>query len=69
MTDSKTEYDKLFIGGKWTEPSTDEVIEVRCPATGEYVGKCATARADARARSSMYSYVRLSIDRCTATYV
>ncbi|MFZ0903306.1 MAG: aldehyde dehydrogenase, partial [Mycobacterium sp.] len=26
MADSlTTEYDKLFIGGKWTEPSTDEV--------------------------------------------
>ena len=24
----KTEYDKLFIGGKWVEPSTSEVIEV-----------------------------------------
>ncbi|HEX5402508.1 MAG TPA: aldehyde dehydrogenase [Pseudonocardiaceae bacterium] len=35
----KTEYDKLFIGGKWTAPSTAEVIEVHCPATGEYVGK------------------------------
>ena len=35
----KTEYDKLFIGGKWTEPSTSEVIEVHSPATGEYVGK------------------------------
>ncbi|HEU4361620.1 MAG TPA: aldehyde dehydrogenase, partial [Mycobacterium sp.] len=34
-----TEYDKLFIGGKWTAPATDQVIEVRCPATGEYVGK------------------------------
>jgi aldehyde dehydrogenase (NAD+) len=34
-----TEYDKLFIGGAWTEPSTDQVIEVHCPATGEYVGK------------------------------
>ena len=40
-----TEYDKLFIGGKWTEPSTDEVIEVRCPATGEYVGKVPLAAA------------------------
>lgn len=40
MTDSSiTEYDTLFIGGKWTAPSTDQVIEVRCPATGEYVGK------------------------------
>ncbi|QLL07921.1 aldehyde dehydrogenase [Mycobacterium vicinigordonae] len=40
MTKSDTtEYDKLFIGGKWVEPSTDQVIEVHCPATGEYVGK------------------------------
>ncbi|UVO13917.1 aldehyde dehydrogenase [Mycobacterium sp. SVM_VP21] len=40
MTDSSiTEYDTLFIGGKWTAPSTDQVIEVRSPATGEYVGK------------------------------
>lgn len=34
-----TEYDTLFIGGKWSAPSTDQVIEVRSPATGEYVGK------------------------------
>lgn len=33
MSDSATEYDKLFIGGKWTKPSTSDVIEVRCPAT------------------------------------
>ena len=41
MTQSayKTEYDKLFIGGKWVEPSTSDVIEVHSPATGEYVGK------------------------------
>ncbi|WP_036458026.1 MULTISPECIES: aldehyde dehydrogenase [unclassified Mycobacterium] len=40
MTDSSiTEYDTLFIGGKWTAPSTDQVIEVHNPATGEYVGK------------------------------
>ncbi|MGV0627468.1 aldehyde dehydrogenase [Mycolicibacter minnesotensis] len=40
MTDSSiTEYDTLFIGGKWTAPSTDQVIEVHSPATGEYVGK------------------------------
>jgi aldehyde dehydrogenase (NAD+) len=45
MTDVKTEYDKLFIGGKWTEPSTSEVIEVHCPATGEYVGKVPLAAA------------------------
>ncbi|MGO9549239.1 MAG: aldehyde dehydrogenase, partial [Mycobacterium sp.] len=45
MGDIKTEYDKLFIGGKWTEPSTSEVIEVHCPATGEYVGKVPLAAA------------------------
>jgi len=45
VTDLKTEYDKLFIGGKWTEPSTSEVIEVHCPATGEYVGKVPMAAA------------------------
>ena len=27
----KTEWDKLFIGGKWVEPSTAEVIEVHSP--------------------------------------
>jgi aldehyde dehydrogenase (NAD+) len=41
----KTEYDKLFIGGKWVEPSTDDVIEVHSPATGEYVGKVPLAAA------------------------
>jgi acyl-CoA reductase-like NAD-dependent aldehyde dehydrogenase len=35
----KTEYDKLFIGGKWVEPSTTEIIEVFSPATGEKVGQ------------------------------
>jgi aldehyde dehydrogenase (NAD+) len=41
----KTEYDKLFIGGVWTEPTTTEVIEVHSPATGEYVGKVPMAAA------------------------
>src|ERR1700731_1094546 len=45
MTDVKTEYDKLFLGGRWTEPSTSEAIEVHCPATGEYVGKVPLAAA------------------------
>jgi aldehyde dehydrogenase (NAD+) len=45
MPDIKTEYDKLFIGGHWTEPSTSEVIEVHCPATGEYVGRVPMAAA------------------------
>jgi betaine-aldehyde dehydrogenase len=35
----RTEWDKLFIGGKWVEPSTTDVIEVHSPATGELVGK------------------------------
>ena len=35
----KTEWDKLFIGGKWVEPSTSDVIEVRSPATDEVVGR------------------------------
>ncbi|WP_343602944.1 aldehyde dehydrogenase [Mycobacterium sp.] len=39
MTSQTTEYDTLFIGGTWTRPSTSDVIEVHCPATGEYVGK------------------------------
>ena len=43
MGEIKTEYDKLFIGGKWTAPSTSEVIEVHNPATGEYFGKAAVA--------------------------
>ena len=40
-----TEYDRLFIGGRWVEPSTSEVIEVRSPATGEYVGRVPLAAA------------------------
>ena len=35
----KTQYDKLFIGGKWVEPSTSDVVEVFSPATGEKVGQ------------------------------
>src|SRR3984885_2176302 len=35
----KTEWDQLFIGGKWVSPATSEVIEVHSPATGELVGK------------------------------
>ncbi|ANI37530.1 aldehyde dehydrogenase [Mycolicibacterium vaccae 95051] len=35
----KTEWDKLFIGGKWVEPATSDVIEVHSPATGEKVGQ------------------------------
>ncbi|MCG5432031.1 aldehyde dehydrogenase [Mycobacterium sp. MYCO198283] len=35
----KTEYDKLFIGGRWVEPSSPDVIEVFSPATGQKVGQ------------------------------
>ncbi len=35
----RTEWDKLFIGGRWVQPSTSGVIEVHSPATGEYVGR------------------------------
>jgi betaine-aldehyde dehydrogenase len=45
QTAYRTEFDKLFIGGKWVAPSTSEVIEVRSPATGEYVGKVPLAAA------------------------
>ncbi|MGP4055147.1 aldehyde dehydrogenase [Mycobacterium sp. 4D054] len=41
----RTEWDKLFIGGKWVEPATSDVIEVRSPATGEVVGKVPLASA------------------------
>lgn len=41
----KTEWSKLFIGGKWVEPATSDVIEVRSPATGELVGKVPLASA------------------------
>ena len=46
QTPYKTEYNKLFIGGKWVEPSTEIVIEVRSPATGNYIGKVPMAAAD-----------------------
>ena len=36
---TRTEFDKLFIGGQWVAPSTSEVIEVFSPATGEKVGQ------------------------------
>ncbi|MET0450485.1 MAG: aldehyde dehydrogenase [Mycobacterium sp.] len=38
----KTEWDELFIGGKWAEPAGGPgsgVIEVHSPATGELVGR------------------------------
>jgi betaine-aldehyde dehydrogenase len=41
----KTVWDKLFIGGKWVEPATSDMIEVHSPATGELVGKVPLASA------------------------
>lgn len=38
-TAATTNWDKLFIGGQWVEPSTSEIIEVFSPATGEKVGQ------------------------------
>ena len=41
----KSRWDKLFIGGKWVEPATSDVIEVYSPATGELVGQVPLASA------------------------
>ncbi|QSE88024.1 aldehyde dehydrogenase (plasmid) [Rhodococcus pseudokoreensis] len=38
-----TDYDKLYIGGKWVDPATDQVLEVFSPATEERVGRCPVA--------------------------
>ena len=45
QTAYRTEYDKLFIGGAWVEPSSSEIIEVHSPATGQYVGRVPMAAA------------------------
>lgn len=46
----RTDYDKLFIGGKWVAASTSQVIEVFSPATGAKVGQVPLAvDADVRA--------------------
>ncbi|MEE2033335.1 aldehyde dehydrogenase [Rhodococcus chondri] len=37
-------YDKLFIGGSWVEPSSDAVIEVISPITGEVIARVPEAR-------------------------
>lgn len=42
-TAATTNWDKLFIGGQWVEPSTSEIIEVFSPATGEKVGQAPLA--------------------------
>ena len=56
QTAYKTEYDKLFIGGTWVQPSTSEVIEVRSPATGEYVDLVAAGSAPAAAQSGFAGF-------------
>jgi betaine-aldehyde dehydrogenase len=33
------DYDKLFIGGRWTDPASDRVIDVHSPASLELVGR------------------------------
>ncbi|MGW0040330.1 aldehyde dehydrogenase [Rhodococcus sp. NPDC003348] len=38
-----TDYDKLYIGGQWVAPSTDERLEVFSPATEERVGSVPVA--------------------------
>ncbi|NMM84509.1 aldehyde dehydrogenase [Rhodococcus sp. SRB_17] len=38
-----TKYDKLYIGGEWVTPATDQVLEVFSPATEEIVGSCPVA--------------------------
>ena len=38
-----TDYDKLFIGGRWVAPATDQRLEVFSPATEERVGSVPVA--------------------------
>ena len=33
-----TDYDRIYIGGRWVEPSSDARLVVRSPATGEIIG-------------------------------
>ena len=53
-----TDYAKLFIGGRWVEPSSDARLVVHSPATGELVGSAPEAveadidRAVAEARAA-----------------
>ena len=58
QTAYKTEYDKLFIGGKWVAPSTSEVIEVHSPATGAYVGRLDVHSIDFENARAELGYVR-----------
>ena len=38
-----TDYTKLFIGGRWVEPSSDARLVVRSPSTGEVIGSAPEA--------------------------
>ncbi|QNG21518.1 aldehyde dehydrogenase [Rhodococcus triatomae] len=40
-----TEYDRLYIGGRWVDAATDEVLDVFSPATGAKVGSARVASA------------------------
>jgi aldehyde dehydrogenase (NAD+) len=39
-------YEKLFIGGRWVDPVTDEVLEVRSPHDRSLVGRAPHASSD-----------------------
>lgn len=43
LPESMSERPELFVGGAWRRPESGEVVEVRNPATGEYVGSAALA--------------------------
>lgn len=45
MAAAITEHRTLFIGGHWTEPSGDGVIEVVSPHDGQVVGRVPAATA------------------------
>ncbi|MEO7077601.1 MAG: aldehyde dehydrogenase, partial [Rhodococcus sp. (in: high G+C Gram-positive bacteria)] len=50
-----TDFAKLFIGGHWTAPSTEETLDVFSPATEERVGStpvAAPADIDAAAQAA-----------------
>ncbi|WP_158883682.1 aldehyde dehydrogenase [Amycolatopsis anabasis] len=43
MSWPRRDYDQLFVGGRWTDPLGDRVLEIRSPATLETVGRCPEA--------------------------
>lgn len=44
MTDNKVWQEKLFIGGQWVEPSSDQRIEIVSPITEEIIGSVPEAQ-------------------------